>query len=101
MFLLTLIRCYQLIFSPIVGHNCRFLPTCSHYSYTSIERFGAVKGCWLTLFRLLRCQPFGGSGIDEVPEKFRWRCWCKNSDCNSASSNYIFQSKLENTNHGK
>ena len=99
-FFLSLIRGYQLIFSPWVGHNCRYIPSCSAYSYESIERFGAFRGCWLTLFRLARCHPLGGHGIDEVPQKFRWNCWCQG--CNDpTSSPSIFQSTLENSNHGK
>ncbi|HAV38562.1 MULTISPECIES: membrane protein insertion efficiency factor YidD [Parasutterella] len=97
---LFMIRGYQFLFSPWVGHNCRFLPTCSQYSYTSIQRFGAIRGVWLTFFRILRCNPFGGSGIDEVPDKFKWNCWCR--DCSDQESQaYFFQSKLEKSNHGK
>ncbi|MFS8636540.1 MAG: membrane protein insertion efficiency factor YidD [Gemmatimonadota bacterium] len=47
--------------------SCRFTPTCSAYAAEAIERYGAAKGTWLALRRLLRCHPFGGSGYDPVP----------------------------------
>jgi putative membrane protein insertion efficiency factor len=63
-----LIRGYQLLISPILpGHSCRFLPTCSHYGMEAVETHGALKGGWLTLRRVLRCHPWGGSGYDPVP----------------------------------
>lgn len=99
-FCLSLIKGYQFFISPWVGHNCRYFPTCSHYTYTSIERFGVIRGIWLGLFRILRCNPFGGDGVDEVPEKFRWNCWCR--ECSTQEKDFsFFQTKLEQTNHGK
>jgi putative membrane protein insertion efficiency factor len=63
----ALIWLYRHTLSPLVGYNCRHLPTCSVYSDEAIERFGLWAGGWMTLSRLLRCQPFGTSGIDLVP----------------------------------
>jgi putative membrane protein insertion efficiency factor len=62
-----LIWIYRHTLSPLVGYNCRHLPTCSLYGDEAIERFGLWGGGWMTLARLLRCQPFGTSGIDNVP----------------------------------
>ena len=62
------VRGYRLVFSPWVGHGCRYHPTCSAYALEALEKHGGIKGGWLTLRRLLRCHPFGGSGIDNVPE---------------------------------
>ena len=62
-----LIRLYQLILSPWFGTCCRFEPSCSAYSAEAVEQHGALKGCWLTLKRLLRCHPFGSGGYDPVP----------------------------------
>ncbi|SNR54141.1 membrane protein insertion efficiency factor YidD [Puniceibacterium sediminis] len=62
------VRAYRATFSPIVGHSCRFQPTCSAYALEALERHGAFRGGWLTLRRLARCHPFGGSGIDNVPD---------------------------------
>ena len=67
--LIWLIRLYQKGISPHFAPSCRFVPTCSAYAVEAIERFGAVRGTWLTLKRLFRCHPFGGHGYDPVPEK--------------------------------
>lgn len=63
----ALIWLYRQTLSPLVGYNCRHLPTCSVYGDEAIERFGLWAGGWMTLARLLRCNPFGTSGIDNVP----------------------------------
>jgi uncharacterized protein len=62
-----LIKAYRLTLSPLVGFHCRHLPTCSEYSDEALERFGLWAGGWMTLARLLRCHPFGTSGLDLVP----------------------------------
>ena len=66
--LLTLIRFYRTHISPHTPPACRFQPTCSQYAYTAIERFGALRGSWLALKRLLRCNPFCRGGYDPVPD---------------------------------
>jgi putative membrane protein insertion efficiency factor len=63
------VRGYRLVFSPWVGHSCRFQPTCSAYALEAHETHGALRGSWLTLRRILRCHPWGGSGIDNVPPR--------------------------------
>jgi uncharacterized protein len=65
--LLALIRAYQWTVGPALPRSCRFEPSCSRYAYTAIDRYGPVRGTWLTLKRLARCQPWGGSGYDPVP----------------------------------
>ena len=65
--LLVLIRAYQWTVGPALPRSCRFEPSCSRYAYTAIDRYGPVRGTWLTLKRLARCQPWGGSGYDPVP----------------------------------
>ena len=68
-YILTLpVRFYRLVFSPWVGHSCRFEPTCSAYSLEAYRKHGGVKGTYLTLRRIARCNPWGGSGVDDVPE---------------------------------
>ncbi|WP_419955852.1 membrane protein insertion efficiency factor YidD [Neobacillus niacini] len=67
--LISVIRFYQLVISPIKPPSCRFYPTCSHYGLEAVQRFGALKGGWLTLKRILKCHPFHPGGIDPVPEK--------------------------------
>jgi uncharacterized protein len=64
---LGLIRVYQSTIGPALPPSCRYLPTCSQYTYAAIERYGIVKGSWLGLKRIARCHPFGGSGFDPVP----------------------------------
>ena len=62
------VHAYRLIGSPWVGRGCRFQPTCSAYALEALDRHGALRGSWLTLRRLARCHPWGGSGIDNVPD---------------------------------
>ena len=65
--MILLIRIYQLTLSPFIGRNCRYTPTCSNYGIEAIKKYGAIKGGWLTLKRILSCNPWGGSGYDPVP----------------------------------
>lgn len=67
-----LIRFYQLAISPLFPGCCRYTPTCSQYGLIAVERYGLIKGSWLTLKRILRCRPGGGVGYDPVPETFTW-----------------------------
>ena len=62
------VRIYQLLISPLLLPSCRFLPSCSDYAIEAIERHGAVRGFGLALWRLARCNPWGGSGYDPVPD---------------------------------
>lgn len=63
------IRGYRLVFSPWVGHNCRYQPTCSQYALEALEKHGGLRGGWLAAKRIARCHPWGQSGYDPVPEK--------------------------------
>lgn len=62
-----LIGFYRLAISPLLGTNCRYLPTCSAYAEEAIRRHGALRGSVLAFRRIARCHPFGGSGLDPVP----------------------------------
>ena len=66
--LLKLIKTYQRNVSPHKRACCRFAPTCSHYAYTAVERFGAAKGGYLAVKRIIRCNPLCKGGYDPVPE---------------------------------
>jgi putative membrane protein insertion efficiency factor len=67
--LIVALRFYKRWVSPMLGQRCRFVPTCSEYSMTAIERFGAVHGSWLTVRRLARCHPLCPGGHDPVPDR--------------------------------
>ncbi len=65
---LALIRLYQLTISrALPSGTCRFYPTCSHYGYEAIAKYGLIKGGWLAAWRVMRCQPFNPGGYDPVP----------------------------------
>ena len=66
--LLVVIKVYQYTFSKTLPPNtCRFYPTCSHYGYQAIYKYGALKGGWMAAKRIVRCNPFNEGGIDPVP----------------------------------
>lgn len=66
--LLAGVRGYQYLVSPMLGNNCRFYPSCSDYAREALERHGSLRGSWLAVRRLCRCQPFHPGGYDPVPE---------------------------------
>jgi uncharacterized protein len=63
---LQLLRTYKWVISPILPTACRYLPTCSEYAMEAVERYGALRGGWIALTRILRCHPLGGCGYDPV-----------------------------------
>lgn len=66
---IKLIRLYQLILSPLLGSNCRFMPTCSEYALESLKTYGLIKGTYLTIKRIGKCHPWGSHGYDPIPTK--------------------------------
>ena len=70
------VRLYRWTLKPLLGHECRHLPTCSEYGYEAVARHGLWPGFWMALFRFLRCGPGGTWGFDPVPDRldrrFRW-----------------------------
>lgn len=66
---LSLIRGYQRYISPGLASSCRFTPTCSHYTYEAIDRYGVIRGGWLGIKRIARCNPFHEGGHDPVPDQ--------------------------------
>ena len=67
--LILLVRLYQCTLGLVMGGHCRFQPTCSHYAIEALKTHGAIRGSILTIWRVLRCQPFGCAGYDPVPPK--------------------------------
>ena len=65
--LILLIKLYQLIISPWLGPQCRYTPTCSQYGIEALKKYGPLKGSWLTIKRIVSCNPWGGHGHDPVP----------------------------------
>lgn len=65
--LIGFVRFYQLALSPLLPSACRFNPTCSQYSIDALRKHGPFKGLWLSIKRIGRCHPWGGSGYDPVP----------------------------------
>jgi len=63
------IRVYQLIISPMLGSNCRFIPTCSEYAMESLREYGLIKGIFLSIKRIGKCHPWGSHGYDPIPTK--------------------------------
>jgi putative membrane protein insertion efficiency factor len=64
---ILLIKIYQMGISPLLGPKCRFTPTCSNYAKEALTRYGVFKGGWLSVKRIVRCNPWGGHGHDPVP----------------------------------
>jgi uncharacterized protein len=83
---LGLIHFYRLCLSPLTGGSCRYQPTCSMYALEAVQRHGALRGGWLTLCRLVRCNPWGGSGYDPVPG-----CGHQHNHRHSAPSHHSLQ----------
>lgn len=68
--LVAILRAYKRFISPALPTACRYVPTCSEYAIEAVERHGALRGLWMALWRILRCNPFGGHGYDPVvPEQ--------------------------------
>ncbi len=73
--LIKFIKGYQFLFSPLLGHSCRYLPTCSNYSIEALTNFGFFKGLIISLKRIISCHPIkflgGGEGYDPVNKKIK------------------------------
>lgn len=72
-FLVTAVKAYRRVLSPLLPPSCIFEPTCSVYAITAIDRFGALRGSWLAFRRIMRCHPFRSGGYDPVPDTWENR----------------------------
>lgn len=83
------IKGYQKGISPLLGQNCRYEPTCSHYAIEAIEKHGAFKGSLMAIGRICRCHPFVEGGVDPVPNHFTLRRnRFEDEDTNTHDSNH-------------
>ena len=73
--LIKFIKVYKFFISPLLGHSCRYLPTCSEYSIEALKEFGLVKGIFMSIKRILSCHPIkflgGGDGFDPVKKQIK------------------------------
>ena len=69
--LIFFVKIYQVFLSPIIGQNCRYLPTCSEYTIQCLKEHGMFKGLILSLKRISKCHPWGSHGYDPVPSKIK------------------------------
>ena len=69
-----LIKCYRYTFGVMLAPSCRYFPSCSSYGLQAIEQHGALRGFGLTVWRILRCNPFSSGGLDVVPDRFHISC---------------------------
>ena len=72
--LIKFIKIYQKFLSPLMGQNCRFHPTCSQYAVEALSVHGLFRGGYLSLKRIVKCNPWGGCGIDNVPGSDKHGC---------------------------
>ena len=67
--IIVFVKFYQLFLSPIIGQNCRYLPTCSEYALECLKQFGLIKGIFLSFKRVSKCHPWGSHGYDPIPNR--------------------------------
>ena len=88
--LITLVRGYRLLVSPVLAPSCRYWPSCSEYAIEALRNHGAARGSWLSAKRLCRCHPWAAGGIDNVPpagfSNNRWRAYANPRHDSSDSS---------------
>ena len=85
------IRAYQWVIRPVLPMSCRYWPSCSDYALEAVRRHGALRGTLLSAWRVLRCNPWGGSGMDPVPARFDpfGRAHRHGADCGSPRHDHI------------
>ena len=69
--IIKFIKGYKFLISPLFGHSCRYLPTCSEYSIEALKQFGLIKGALMSIKRILSCHPWGKGGFDPVKKEIR------------------------------
>tara|TARA_B100000700_G_C14737757_1_gene711478 strand:- start:583 stop:822 length:240 start_codon:yes stop_codon:yes gene_type:complete len=69
--LIKFIKTYKFLISPLLGHSCRFLPTCSEYSIEALKKFGLIRGTIVSIKRILSCHPWGKGGFDPIEKQIK------------------------------
>tara|TARA_Y100000996_G_C22470661_1_gene621965 strand:+ start:228 stop:467 length:240 start_codon:yes stop_codon:yes gene_type:complete len=69
--LIKFIKTYKFLISPLLGHSCRYLPTCSEYSIEALKKFGLIKGTIVSIKRILSCHPWGKGGFDPIEKQIK------------------------------
>tara|TARA_B000000557_G_scaffold257353_1_gene250547 strand:+ start:251 stop:490 length:240 start_codon:yes stop_codon:yes gene_type:complete len=69
--LIKFIKTYKFLISPLLGHSCRYLPTCSEYSIEALKKFGLIKGTVVSIKRILSCHPWGKGGFDPIEKQIK------------------------------
>ena len=69
--IIKFIKVYKFLISPLLGHSCRYLPTCSEYSIEALKQFGLIKGAFMSIKRISSCHPWGKGGFDPVKKEIR------------------------------
>ena len=69
--LIKIIKTYKFLISPLLGHSCRFLPTCSEYSIEALKKFGLIRGTIVSIKRILSCHPWGKGGFDPIEKQIK------------------------------
>ena len=69
--LIKIIKSYKYLISPLLGHSCRYLPTCSEYSIEALKKFGLIKGTIVSIKRILSCHPWGKGGFDPIEKQIK------------------------------
>tara|TARA_Y100000022_G_C13078269_1_gene296586 strand:- start:410 stop:649 length:240 start_codon:yes stop_codon:yes gene_type:complete len=69
--LIKFIKTYKFLISPLLGHSCRYLPTCSEYSIEALKKFGLIKGTFLSIKRILSCHPWSKGGFDPIEKQIK------------------------------
>ena len=69
--IIKLIKGYKFLISPLLGHSCRYFPTCSEYSIEALEKFGLIKGTFMSIKRILSCHPWSKGGFDPIKKEIR------------------------------
>lgn len=90
------VKLYQYVISPFLPNSCRHVPTCSQYTIEALKTHGIFKGTWLSINRILRCNPYGTHGYDPVPPKMNkkeWKIFIKSSKMTYNQDNKFFENK--------